>query len=34
MKLYDTELKVTEDLWREGDLYAGMLSKILKEEIG
>ncbi len=34
MKLYDSELKVMEVLWREGDLYAGMLAKILKKEIG
>ena len=33
-KLFDSELKVMEVLWREGDLTAGQISKILKEEIG
>ncbi len=34
IKLFDSELKVMEVLWREGDLTAGQISKILKEEIG
>lgn len=34
MKLFDSELKVMETLWREGDLTAGRISQILKEEIG
>ena len=34
IKLFDSELKVMEVLWREGDLPAGQLAKILKEEIG
>ena len=34
MKLFDSELKVMEALWKEGDLTAGQLVKILKEQIG
>ena len=34
IKLFDYELKVMEVLWREGDLTAGEIAKILKEEIG
>ncbi|RKI43477.1 BlaI/MecI/CopY family transcriptional regulator [bacterium D16-51] len=34
VKLYDSELKVMETLWRGGDLTAGQISKILKEETG
>lgn len=34
MKLFDSELKVMDILWREGDLTAGQISKILKTEIG
>ncbi|HEX3022741.1 MAG TPA: BlaI/MecI/CopY family transcriptional regulator [Lachnospiraceae bacterium] len=34
IKLFDSELKVMETLWREGDLSAGDLAKILKKEIG
>lgn len=34
MKLFDSELKIMEVLWREGDLPAGQLAKILKEETG
>lgn len=34
VKLFDSELKVMEVLWREGDLSAGQLAKILKEETG
>lgn len=33
MKLFDSELKIMEVLWKEGDLSAGQLAKILKEEI-
>ena len=33
-KLFDSERKVMEVLWREGDMTAGRLAKILKEEIG
>lgn len=34
VKLFDSELKVMESLWQEGDLTAGQLAKILKEETG
>ena len=34
MKLFDSELKVMEILWKEGDLSAGQLAKVLKERIG
>ena len=34
IKLFDSELKVMEVLWREGDLTAGQLACILKEETG
>ena len=34
MKLFDSELKVMEVLWKEGNITAGQISKILKEEIG
>ena len=34
IKLFDSELKVMEVLWKEGELAAGQISKILKEEIG
>lgn len=34
IKLYDSELKVMEILWKEGELTAGQIAKILKEEIG
>lgn len=34
IKVFDSELKVMEILWREGDLTAGQLAKILKEETG
>ena len=33
-QLFDSERKVMEALWREGDMTAGQLAKILKEEIG
>lgn len=34
VKLFDSELKVMEILWKEGELTAGQISKILKDEIG
>ncbi|ABR50802.1 transcriptional repressor, CopY family [Alkaliphilus metalliredigens QYMF] len=34
IKLFDSELKVMEVLWREGNLTAGQLALILKEETG
>ena len=34
VKLFDSELKVMEVLWKEGDLTAGQLAKILNEQIG
>lgn len=34
VKLFDSELKVMEVLWREGDLTAKRISDILKEETG
>lgn len=34
IKLFDSELKVMEILWKEGELTAGEISKILKDEIG
>ena len=34
IKVYDSELKVMEALWREGDLTAGQLVKIMKTETG
>lgn len=34
IKLFDSELKVMEVLWREGSLTAGQLAIILKEETG
>jgi len=34
IKLFDSELKVMEVLWKEGDLSAGQLAKILKDETG
>ena len=33
-KLFDSELKVMEHLWRDGDLTAGALAKCLAEETG
>lgn len=33
-KLFDSELKVMELLWREGELTAGQLAKLLKEQTG
>lgn len=34
IKLFDSELKVMETLWKEGDLSAGEIARILKEETG
>jgi len=34
VKVYDSELKVMEALWKEGDLTAGQLAKILKQQVG
>lgn len=33
-KLFDSELKVMEVLWKEGDLTAGQLAKILNSQTG
>lgn len=33
-KLFDSELRVMEHLWRDGDLTAGVLAKRLAEETG
>jgi BlaI family penicillinase repressor len=33
-KLFDSELKVMEVLWREGEITAGRLASVLKSEIG
>ncbi|WP_148409423.1 BlaI/MecI/CopY family transcriptional regulator [Murimonas intestini] len=34
IKLFDSELKVMEVLWKEGELPAGQIARILKEETG
>lgn len=34
MKLFDSELKIMDVLWKEGDLTAKAISDILKTEIG
>jgi len=34
IKLFDSELKVMEALWKGGDLTAGQLAKILNEQTG
>ena len=34
MKLFDSERKIMEVLWREGKIPAGQIVKILKEETG
>ena len=34
VKLFDSERKVMEPLWREGDLSAGQIAKLLAGEIG
>ena len=34
IKLYDSELKVMDALWNNGDLTAGQLAKLLNDEVG
>ena len=34
VKVFDSELKVMEALWKEGDLTAGRLAKIMNEQTG
>ena len=34
LKLFNSELKVMETLWKHGDCTAGQMAKLLKEEIG
>lgn len=34
IKLYDSELKVMEILWQKGEMTAGQIAKLLKEETG
>ena len=34
IKLFDSELKVMDVLWREGDSTAKYISDVLKEEVG
>ena len=34
IKVFDAELKVMETLWREGDLTATQIIKIMKEQVG
>lgn len=34
VKVFDSELRVMEVLWKEGDLTAGQLARILKEQTG
>jgi predicted transcriptional regulator len=34
MKLFESELRVMETLWKTGNLTAGQLAKILNEQIG
>lgn len=34
IKLFDSEIKVMEVLWKEGDLTAKQLADILSEKIG
>lgn len=34
IKLFDSELKVMDVLWREGDITAKKVSDILKEQVG
>lgn len=34
VKLFDSERKVMEILWKEGDLPAGQIARILKEKVG
>ena len=34
LKLFDSELKIMETLWKHGDCTAGQMAKMLKDEIG
>lgn len=34
VKVFDSELKVMEALWKEGDLTAGQLAKIMSDQTG
>ena len=34
IKVFDSELKVMDALWKEGDLTAGQIAKILNEQTG
>jgi predicted transcriptional regulator len=34
MKVFDSELKIMDVLWENGDLTAGQLAQILREQIG
>ena len=34
MKLFDSELKVMEALWKGGDQTAGQLAKVLNDQVG
>ena len=34
IKVFDSELKVMETLWREGDLTATQIIKMMKEQVG
>lgn len=34
IKLFDSELKIMDVLWKEGDLTAKQLTEILKEQVG
>lgn len=34
VKLFDSELKVMEVLWKHGALHAGQIAKLLKDSIG
>jgi len=34
IKVHDSELKIMEFLWRDGELTAGQLAKLLKEDTG
>ncbi len=34
MKLFDSELKIMEILWREGDISVKRIAEIAKEQIG
>ena len=34
IKVFDSELKVMETLWREGELTASQIIKLMKEQVG